>query len=151
MSFEIVTLRNEIINNNIDDDYISNIFKIYNELTDAKEISYISFKNIVTQFPKKHEIYVYKYNNKAIGLITLIIESKLIHSGGRVGHIEDLAVDKEYRNISIGKTLIEYCIDISRANACYKVILNCNDDLEKYYIKNNFVNTGNFMTYKILK
>ena len=149
MSFEIVTLRNEIVSNLIDSDYLSTIFKIYRELTDAKEISYISLKNIVTQLPEKHEIYVCKYNNKPVGLITLIIESKLIHSGGLVGHIEDLAVDREYRNMSIGKTLIEYCIDRCRSSGCYKVILNCNDELEKYYIKNNFVNTGNFMTYKI--
>lgn len=149
MSFVIVTLRNEIVNNVIDSDYLSTIFKIYRELTDAKEISYLSLKNIVTQLPEKHEIYVYKYNNKPVGLITLIIENKLIHSGGLVGHIEDLAVDPEYRNMSIGKTLIEYCIDKSRSSGCYKVILNCNDELEKYYTKNNFVNTGNFMTYKI--
>ena len=149
MSFRIVTLRNEIINNNIDKDYLSTIFKIYSELTDAKEISYISLKNIVTQLPKKHEIYFYKYNNKPVALITLIIENKLIHSGGLVGHIEDLAVDREHRNMSIGKTLIDYCIDISRSNGCYKVILNCNNDLEQYYTNNKFVNTGNFMTYKI--
>ena len=126
MSFEIVTLRNEIVSNLIDSDYLSTIFKIYRELTDAKEISYISLKNIVTQLPEKHEIYVYKYNNKPVGLITLIIESKLIHSGGLVGHIEDLAVDREYRKMSIGKTLIEYCIDKCRCSGCYKVILNYN-------------------------
>ena len=52
MSFEIVTLRNEILDNVIDEDYLSTIFKIYNELTDAKEISYLSLKNIVIQLPK---------------------------------------------------------------------------------------------------
>ena len=149
MLFRIVTLRDEIINNNIDRDYLSTIFKIYSELTDAKEISYIMFKNIVTKLPEKHEIYVYKYNDKPVGLITLIVESKLIHSGGLVGHIEDLAVDREHRNMSIGKSLIEYCINRCRSSGCYKVILNCNDELESYYVKNNFVNTGNFMTYKI--
>ena len=33
------------LNNVIDEDYLSAIFKIYSELTDAKEISYISLKN----------------------------------------------------------------------------------------------------------
>lgn len=149
MSYDIVTLRSEIISNIIDYNYLSSIFKIYRELTDAEEIPYIDFKNIVTQMPEKDEIYVYKYNNKPVGLITLIIENKLIHSGGIVGHIEDLTVDGEYRNMSIGKTLINYCIDRCRLIGCYKVILNCNTDLEKYYISNNFKNTGNFMTYKI--
>ena len=149
MSYDIVTLRSEIISNIIDYNYLSSIFKIYRELTDAEEISYIDFKNIVTKMPDSNEIYVYKYNNKPVGLITLIIENKLIHSGGRVGHIEDLAVDREYRNLSIGKTLIKYCIDKCRLIDCYKVILNCKTDLEKYYISNNFKNTGNFMTYKI--
>tara|TARA_B100000902_G_C27320687_1_gene924240 strand:+ start:6358 stop:6810 length:453 start_codon:yes stop_codon:yes gene_type:complete len=149
MNFIIVQLKDEIINNIIDTEYLSKIFSIYSELTDSKEISYINFKNIITSLPEKHQIYVYKYNNKPVGLITLMIENKLIHSGGLVGHIEDLAIDKEYRNMSIGKTLIEYCIDISRKNGCYKVILNCNNELKKYYEKNNFVNTGCFMTYRI--
>ena len=149
MSFIIDTLRNEIKNNMIDNNYLSLIFKIYNELTSAKEIPLITLKNIVNSLPGNHEIYVCKCDNKPVGLITLIIESKLIHSGGRVGHIEDLAVDKEYRNMYIGKALINHCIVKSRSIGCYKVILNCNDKLKDYYIKNNFVNTGNYMTYKI--
>ena len=150
MLYEVVTLRNEITSNVIDYNYLTSIFRIYRELTDAQEISYIDFKNIVTKMPESNEIYVYKYNNKPIGLITLIIENKLIHSGGRVGHIEDLAVDREYKNMSIGKTLINYCIDKCRLNGCYKVILNCKTDLEQYYIKNNFVNTGLYMTYRVV-
>lgn len=149
MSFKIVTLRNEIKNNMIDNEYLSLIFKIYNELTSAKELPFIVFKNIVNSLPENQEIYVCKYNNVPAGLITLIIESKLIHSGGRIGHIEDLAVNKDYRNMNIGKTLINHCIIKCRSNNCYKVILNCSNNLEKYYERNNFTNTGNFMTYKI--
>ena len=146
----IVNLLDELNNNVIDRDYITRIFSIYSELTDAEAISYIYLKNIVNSLPKNHNIYVYKHNNKPVGLVTLIIEKKLIHSGGIVGHIEDLAVDKEYRNLSIGKKLLQYCIDLSRINGCYKVILNCNKNLEKYYEKNNFVNTGMFMSYRIV-
>lgn len=150
MNFQISNLRDELSNNIIDEIYLSKVFKIYRELTDAPNISYINLKNIILSLPKQHNIYVYKHNNEPAGLITLIIEQKLIHAGGRVGHIEDLAVDKQHRNMSIGKTLIEYCIDRCIENGCYKVILNCNNKLENYYINNNFVNTGIFMSYRIL-
>lgn len=150
MNFQITNLRDELSNNKIDEIYLSKVFKIYRELTDAPNISYINLKNIILSLPKQHNIYVYKHNNEPVGLITLIIEQKLIHAGGRVGHIEDLAVDKNYRNIGIATKLISYCINISQQEGCYKVILDCNKELEQFYKKNNFSQTGYFMTLKII-
>lgn len=149
MTFQIVRLKEELKENIIDYDYLLRIFNIYSELTDAREIPYATFKNIVLSLPNNHEIYVYKYDNYPVGLITLIIEKKLIHGGNLVGHVEDLAVHRDYKNMSIGKTLLNYCIDKCRIAGCYKLILNCNERLKTYYEKNNFVNTGFFMTYKI--
>ena len=149
MTLQIVSLKKELNENMIDYNYLSTIFNIYSELTQSKAIPYNTFKNIIISLPDNHEIYVCKYNNYPAGLITLITEKKLIHGGSLVGHIEDLAVHRDYKNMSIGKTLLNYCIDKCRISGCYKLILNCNEQLKTYYEKNSFIDTGFFMTYKI--
>ena len=47
MTFQIVRLKEEIKENIIDYDYLLRIFNIYSELTEAREIPYATFKNIV--------------------------------------------------------------------------------------------------------
>ena len=61
---------------------------------------------------------------------------------GKVAHIEDLVVDKEYRKKGISKLLIDKCINYAKNEQCYKIILNCNKNLIKFYEKNNFYNSG---------
>jgi len=52
-------------------------------------------------------ILVYLENNKIVGSITLIIEQKFIYNLGKIGHIEDVFVDNNYRNKGIGSDLIK--------------------------------------------
>ena len=101
MNYEIVKLSDEIIDNKIDEKYLQQIFNCYRGLTDAPTLPFIKLRNIVLNLPDKHSIYVYKIDNKPVGLITLIIEQKLIHSGGLVGHIEDLCVDLLKKNFNV--------------------------------------------------
>ena len=151
MDFTIVKLRDEITNNQVEVDrhYLEQIFNCYRALTDAPTIPWIKFKNIVTNAPATQEIYVYKVDKLPVALITLIIEQKLIHSGGLVGHIEDLAVNPEYQNRGIAKHLIHYCINCAREKGCYKVILDCKEELVNFYKHNHFKEEGAYMCYRI--
>jgi len=152
MDFIIVKLRDEITNNEekLDAVYLEQIFNCYRALTDAPTIPWINFVNIVKNAPPTQEIYVYKVDNIPVALITLIIEQKLIHSGGLVGHIEDLAVDPKYQKQGIAKHLIQYCINCAREKGCYKVILDCKEDLVDFYKHNNFKQEGTYMCYRII-
>ena len=78
-------------------------------------------------------------DDKIVGAITLIIEQKLIHNGKCCGHIEDFVVLEEYRSQGIGSLLIDYVINISKQNNCYKCILDCNENLESYYKKKDLL------------
>lgn len=149
MSFEIVKLRDEIESNRVDETYHQWIFKCYRQLTDAPEISWYDFRHIVTHLPPLHEIYVYRLEDKPVALVTLIIEQKLIHSGSRVGHIEDLVVDEAYRGQGIVKRIIEYCVRQSQIHGCYKVILDCKPELVDFYKGHNFEQGGAYMLFKI--
>ena len=42
-------------------------------------------------------------NQRIVGTGTLLIERKVIHSCGLVGHIEDVVVHSDYRGLSLGK------------------------------------------------
>ena len=125
------------------------IFELLNQLTDAPKLNYIDFKNILLNLDKNHFILVYEENNIIYGLITLLIEQKLIHSGKKVGHIEDLIVDKKKREKGIAKLLLLECISIAKNNECYKIILDCKDELEEFYIKSNFYKQGICMRYDL--
>ena len=123
------------------------IITLYNEFTliDPYELTFKKFKKIISELPKNHNIYFYIKNNKIVGGITLILEQKLIHNGKCCGHIEDFVVLEKFRLQGIGKLLMDYVIDISKQNNCYKCILDCNENLENYYIKRGFIKKGIYM------
>ena len=77
-------------------------------------------------------------SREVIGTATLLIEQKFIHNGGKVGHIEDVATRKGYEGRGIGKEIIKKLITISRERGCYKVILDCDEKVSKFYEKIGF-------------
>lgn len=148
-NYSISLLKKDLYNNLIDEEYYNKIFYLLSQLTDSPSIRYNNFINIISNLNNNHFIFVYKKNNIPLALITLFIEQKLIHGGKCVAHIEDLIVDHEYRNAKIGSKLINHCINLSKEYKCYKIILNCKDELIEYYKKYNFVKYGNSMRYNI--
>jgi len=71
--------------------------------------------------------------NKIIGATTLVIEKKFIHECGMVGRVEDVVVSNEYRGRQLGKLAVGVMQPLAKKLGCYKVTLNCTDDMVKYY------------------
>ena len=90
-----------------------------------------------------HIIAVAELDGKIVGSTTLLIESKFIHNGGMVGHIEDVVVNKEYQGQKIGEKIMHYLLDISKNRGCYKTILDCTDDVKPFYEKLGFKQVAN--------
>jgi len=63
-----------------------------------------------------------------VGVGSVFLEQKFIHSLGRVGHIEDIAVDKSMQGHKLGLRIIQALTGISESLGCYKTILDCSDD-----------------------
>jgi glucosamine-phosphate N-acetyltransferase len=55
-----------------------------------------------------------------------------------LAHIEDVCVKKEYRNMGLGKKIIEYCVERCRQIGAYKITLDCNETNIPFYKKCNF-------------
>ncbi len=69
---------------------------------------------------------------------TIIIEPKIIRGGKNVGHIEDIVVSDHMRGQGIAQKILEMLKKIARDSNCYKVILDCDNDVKHVYIKNGF-------------
>lgn len=81
-------------------------------------------------------------DEKIIAVGSNVLEKKLIHKGGIVGHIEDISVNREFQHKTFGRVLIEHLLEISKSCGCYKTILNCNDANVEFYRKNGFSIAG---------
>jgi glucosamine-phosphate N-acetyltransferase len=79
---------------------------------------------------------------KIIGTATLLIEPKLIHNISKVGHIEDVVVDKNYRSHGIGKLMLDNLKNKAELMDCYKVILDCDEKNVGFYVKCGFKTKG---------
>jgi glucosamine-phosphate N-acetyltransferase len=77
---------------------------------------------------------------------TVFVESKIIHGGRPVAHIEDIVVHEKHRNKNVAKNIIESLKIYAQENGCYKVILNCNNFVKPVYEKCGFVEHGKQMS-----
>ena len=89
------------------------------------------------------KIYVGVEGDKIIGSCKLFIEIKFSNP---VGHIEDVVVDRNYRNLGVGKKIVSYALEKSFLSGCYKCILDCKDNLQSFYEKCGMVKEGLLMT-----
>ena len=74
-------------------------------------------------------------NNKIVGTGTVILEKKIIHNFGKVGHIEDIVISQEYRGKGIGRKIINHLFEFCKTNNCYKILLDCVDENVNFYQK----------------
>jgi len=73
--------------------------------------------------------------NIVIGVATLHIIKKLTRI---LGLIEDVAVNKNYRGLGIGKKLVKELIKIGNEKNCDKIVLSSSEKNSKFYEKIGF-------------
>ena len=89
-------------------DFNNKYFDLLDQLssTNQENITYDKFELFINQLNNNHNIYVIEKNNKIIASGTLLIENKIIHNFGKVGHIEDIVVDFNERGSGLGNLII---------------------------------------------
>lgn len=130
------------------DDY-KNYLRLLQQLTrinpdKISESDFLKHYDIIKKNPY-HKIYIAKEIGEIIGTITVIIEPKFIHDLSFVGHIEDVVVDEKCRGNGIGRALINHAIDVCKSAGCYKIILDCSNNMVAYYQKCGFAKKENQM------
>ncbi len=143
----------EFINNNLEHIQIikQSYLELLENLTTVENIPTSLFVNNINQITNSSGLITIAYignisnisnisnnNFKIVGSGTVLIEPKLIHGGKSVGHIEDIVVDKNFRGLYIGQTILSILKSYSKEKNCYKVILDCDKNLQFFYEKNDF-------------
>ena len=83
------------------------------------------------------------------GTATLWYETKISHGCKKVGHIEDVVVLPNQRNLGIAQHLIESLL-CDASTTCYKVILDCKEELLPLYEKSGFRRSGLYLEHRFL-
>ena len=117
-------------------DYDNNYLELLRQLTAVGDISQENYEKAFDKMGA--EVWVVEFEGKIIASVSLLLEQKIIHECGIVGHLEDVVVDRDYRKYGLGKFIIERIIKIAREWGCYKLIGDCKSELLGFYEKNGF-------------
>lgn len=121
---------------------IQMLLETLEHLSSIEDLTTEQAQEILKQMLKNpvYTIFIATPNNKetVVGTTTLFIEQKLVHHGGRVGHIEDVVVNPDFEKQGIGSALVKQVVKEAQKQKCYKVILNCSSALMPFYEKLGF-------------
>mmetsp|Transcript_19596 Transcript_19596/g.30702 ORF Transcript_19596/g.30702 Transcript_19596/m.30702 type:complete len:171 (-) Transcript_19596:6-518(-) len=127
------------------EDYYRGFLDLINCLSSPKTRVEITYEDFATHFDlicESTRIFVAVYRDTIIGTVSVRIERKFLHNLSAVGHIEDLVIHPEFRHQTIGRSLIQLCLDYCfrgiTKEKCYKVILNCTEANVEFYEKCGF-------------
>ena len=117
--------------------YLSVLDNLTNVYNDNDELKFLirNFKDYINSLLPNMNIYLLIENNEIVGSGSLVIENKIIHGFGKVGHIEDVVIEKSQQNKGYGTMLLDHLIKKGKEFNCYKVVLNCDDDKIGFYEK----------------
>ena len=79
----------------------------------------------MNKYPDYH-LYVARRCRTTLGTFTLLIVENLAHMGARIGFIENIIVDNDWRRKGIGKRMMQYAMQKCREAGCYKLVLSSN-------------------------
>ena len=96
-----------------------------------------------------HVIFVASDGDRIVGTCTsLLIDIQVYprwwHS---LGHIEDVSVDAKYQGTGVGGTLVKAVLEAAAKMGCYKTILDCQDEIMKFYEKIGFKKSATTMRF----
>lgn len=95
-------------------------------------------KSIILNMPPNIEFYIARLDGSVVACGTILIEQKFIHNGGKVAHLEDIAVQYGFRGLGYGRMVVDHLIGVARDAGCYKAVLNCDEAVEDFYTKIGF-------------
>lgn len=135
----------DIVESDIDNGFLESLDSLRNASDLNKDTARDILKKIIGN--PDHIIHVAEVDGKVVGSTTLLIEQKFIHKGGKVGHIEDVVVSKEFEGRGIGIKLVTSLLEVAKAKNCYKTILDCKQELIPFYERIGFKQESNQMRY----
>lgn len=133
-------------------DYERGVLDVLRVLTTVGDISKDDFQAQFDYWLRRNDTYftvvILNTVGKAVGVGSVIVERKLIHECGLVGHVEDIAVAKTEQGAKLGLRLIHAITEIAKSQGAYKIILDCSEHVVPFYEKCGYTRSGSQMTIK---
>jgi glucosamine-phosphate N-acetyltransferase len=108
-------------------DYHNGYLDVLRVLTSVGDVSYAEWSARYDWMARRNDEYfllvVCDGENRIVGTGALIVERKFIHSLGLVGHIEDIAVQKDQQGLKLGLRIIQSLDYVAAQVGCYKVYI----------------------------
>ncbi|KAI9725720.1 MAG: Glucosamine-phosphate N-acetyltransferase-like protein [Chrysothrix sp. TS-e1954] len=79
---------------------------------------------------------------RVVGTGSVVVERKWIHGAGKVGHVEDIAVERGQQGMKLGLRIIQALTEMAGELGCYKTILDCSEANEGFYVKCGYKRAG---------
>ncbi|MEZ5047179.1 MAG: GNAT family N-acetyltransferase [Chitinophagaceae bacterium] len=121
------------------------IYQFVNDLEkivfDLEHLQKIFLKNI------NHVNYIYmiaEVKGRAVGFISLHSQFLLHHGGQKIGEIQEMYVDFEYRNLGVGNILMKALKEEAQKNEIKQIEVTSNKTREtahRFYLKEGFLNS----------
>lgn len=122
-------------------------------LTTVGDIPFEKFKEVLDHWAQLDGTYYPTViaNEKDVVVATgmLLVERKIIHECGAVGHIEDISVAKSEQGKKLGISMIKHLSEVAKNAGCYKVILDCSPHNVGFYEKCGYKNDGSEMCLRL--
>jgi len=141
------------------DDYSRGFISLLQQLTSVGSVQESDFKHRFYLLKKCQGTYYHtvivdkEKSDQIIASASLVVEKKFIHDCANRGVIEEVIVSNEYRGKSLGKQIVKILVELGKQLGCYKITLNCNDQMLRFYKeKLNFVaeqNNANFLVIRV--
>ena len=123
-------------------DYTKGYFELLQQLTSAEKCEENVWKVKFAEIKKLTNLDIivieHRKTGKVIGSVSFLYEPKFIRNLGYVSHLEDFVIDAEHRKVNLGAIMLEIANFFAAYRKCYKIILDCNDSVVKFYEKNGY-------------
>jgi GNAT superfamily N-acetyltransferase len=133
-------------------DYDRGVLEVLKVLTTVGNISRAQFQTQFDYWHKRNDTYfnivIIDNHGKVVAVGSVVVERKLIHECGLVGHIEDIAVARNQQGKKLGLHLIHALTDIGKLQGAYKVILDCSESNTAFYEKCGYAKSAVQMSIK---
>ena len=89
--------------------------------------------------------------NRIIATGSLFIEFKFVYNLAKVAYIDDIIIDNGYRNIGLGKKLLNHLKVLSNANGCIQINVISPNNASGFFEKNGFSDDNKHLSIKLRK
>ena len=105
------------------------VLSVLSTVTDPGEAAWAAQFHAMRAAPRTYFtlVVVERATDRVVGVGGVFLERKFLRGLGLVGHIEDIAVDRNQQGKKLGLRIIQALTHISETSGCYKTILNCSD------------------------